>query len=94
MRRQQLSGAPDTGAFRWQQLQLPGVPCFPPVYGYSAPGGRGRSGQHMAKGCLPLSWLATLVLLGAPTSLLLPYDGGAATARARSGPGLLEATPR
>ena len=42
----------------------------------------------MAKGCWPLSWLATLVLLGAHV-----YYGGAATARARSGPGLLEATP-
>ena len=42
----------------------------------------------MAKGCWPLSWLATLVLLGAHV-----YYGGALTARARSGPGLLEATP-
>ena len=38
--------------------------------------------------CVALSWLATLVLLGAYV-----YYGGAAAARARSGPGLLEATP-
>ena len=42
--------------------------------------------------CVALSWLATLVLLGAHV-----YYGGAATApRARTGPGLsalLEATP-
>ena len=38
--------------------------------------------------CVALSWLATLVLLGAHV-----HYGGAATARARSGGALLEATP-
>ena len=39
--------------------------------------------------CVALSWLATLVLLGAHV-----HYGGALTARARSGGALLEATPR
>ena len=79
---------PDTGAFSWQGCSSSLASRVSPVYNFSAPGGRGRSGQHMAKGCWPLSWLATLVLLGAHV-----YYGGAATARARSGGALLEAIP-
>ena len=87
LRRQQLSGAPDT-ARSWQQLQLRRRdPYFPPrnitarpadevVPASTWPKDAGRS-----LGSPPSCYLA-------PTS-----NGGAATARARSGGALLEATP-